>query len=72
MAINANGANIKNCGIGVVALNGGTINVKGANLSGCGIGAIADNKSEINNLTQKRKTNEKTNINNSNSSSSKR
>ena len=48
MAINANGANIKNCGAGVVALKGGTINAKGANLSGCGIGTMADNESEIN------------------------
>ena len=48
MAINANGINIKNCGAGLVALEGGKIYADGANLSDCGIGAMADSKSEIN------------------------
>ncbi len=48
MAINANGANLKNCGVGAVALKGGKINAEGADFSGCGIGAMADIESEIN------------------------
>ena len=40
MGIKASGANISNCGAGIVALDGGIINADGANLSGCGIGVI--------------------------------
>ena len=48
MAIKASGANISNCGAGIVALDGGIINADGANLSGCGIGVISDSASEVN------------------------
>ncbi len=47
MGIKASGANISNCGAGIVALDGGIINADGANLSGCGIGVILNSFNPI-------------------------